>query len=130
MLEYLASPAPKSLWDNWPLLLIVGALLIVFMVMPIFTQKKNNKKYKEMVDKINIGDEVKTIGGVIGKIVDIKSKSETEKFMVIETGTGDSKSTMTFDMNAILNVITPAYVAEDDTTSDDTASNKKEDKAE
>ena len=100
------------------------------MVMPIFTQKKNNKKYKEMVDKINIGDEVKTIGGVIGKIVDIKSKSETEKFMVIETGTGDSKSTMTFDMNAILNVITPAYVAEDDTTSDDTASNKKEDKAE
>lgn len=128
MLGYLASAeGNKSLWDNWPLLLIVGVLLIVFMVLPIFTQKKNNKKYKDMIDKINVGDEIKTIGGIVGKIIEIQNKSETEKFMVIETGVGDNKSTMVFDMNAVLNVITPAFVAEDDTKTE-TVSEKEEEK--
>lgn len=129
MIEFLASPTGgKSLWDSWPLLVVVGVLLIVFMVLPIFTQRKNNKKYKDMVNKINIGDEVKTIGGIVGKIIEIKDKSETEKFMVIETGVGDSKSTMVFDMNAILNVITPAFVAEDDTAAEKTEEKTEEKK--
>lgn len=130
MLEYFGSPTGaggKGLLDSWPLLLIVGVLLIVFMVLPIFNQRKNNKKYKDMVNKINIGDEIKTIGGIVGKIIEIKDKSETEKFMVIETGVGDNKSTMVFDMNAILNVITPAFVAEDDTKTE-TVSEKEEEK--
>lgn len=129
MLGYLAStePSSKGLLDSWPLLLIVGVLLIVFLVLPIFTQKKNNKKYKDMIDKINVGDEIKTIGGIVGKIIEIQNKSETEKFMVIETGVGDSKSTMVFDMNAVLNVITPAFVAEDDTKTE-TVSEKEEEK--
>lgn len=103
----------SSFKDNWLLLVLVGVLLIVFMILPIFTQRRNNKKYKEMIDKIHIGDEVKTIGGVVGTIIEIQDKSETEKYMVLETGIGDKKSTMVFDMNAILNVTNPAIVPQD-----------------
>lgn len=94
--------------DNWVFWVLVGVLLIVFMILPIFTQRRNNKKYKEMIEKIHIGDEVKTIGGIVGRVVEILDKSETEKYMVIETGVGDNKSTMVFDMNAVLNVVNPA----------------------
>ncbi|HEY8423398.1 MAG TPA: preprotein translocase subunit YajC [Clostridia bacterium] len=98
--------------DNWVLLVLLGVLLIVFMVLPIFTQKRNNKKFQEMIDKIHIGDEVKTIGGVVGKIIEIREISATEKHMVLETGAGENKSTIIFDMNAILNVVNPAAVPE------------------
>lgn len=129
MLKYLAStPSKANLWDNWPLLLVLGVLLIVFFVLPIFTQKKNNKKYQDMINKINLGDEVKTIGGVVGKVIEIREKSATEKYMVIETGVGDNKSTMIFDMNALLNVVTPAFVAEDNTKTEETKTDSAEEK--
>ncbi|NLC16918.1 MAG: hypothetical protein GX756_03470, partial [Clostridiales bacterium] len=44
----------------------------------------------------------------VGRVVEILDKSETEKYMVLETGVGDSKSTMVFDMHAILNVVNTA----------------------
>lgn len=94
--------------DKWILFVVIGVLLVVFMILPIFTQKRNNKKYKDMINKIHVGDEIKTIGGLIGKIIEIKDKSELEKYMVIESGIGDNKTTLIYDINAVLNVVTPA----------------------
>ncbi|NLC17261.1 MAG: preprotein translocase subunit YajC [Clostridiales bacterium] len=110
MIQFLLETAGggNAFKDNWVFWVLVAALLIVFIILPIFTQRRNNKKYKEMIEKIHIGDEVKTIGGIVGRVVEILDKSETEKYMVLETGIGGSKSTMVFDMNAILNVVNPA----------------------
>ncbi|HEY8419202.1 MAG TPA: preprotein translocase subunit YajC [Clostridia bacterium] len=107
-----------SLKDNWVLLVLVGVLLIVFMVLPIFTQNRDKKKYKAMIDKIRIGDEIKTIGGIVGKIIEIKDISATEKQMVIETGVGDNKSTLVLDMNAIFTVTNPTLAPEEDQKTD------------
>jgi preprotein translocase subunit YajC len=58
----------------WSLLIIVGlfVLLYFFMIRP---QKKQEKKDAEMRDALQVGDEVTTIGGIIGKVVSIKGET-------------------------------------------------------
>ena len=59
-------------------------IMIVFLVgMFFFTSRSNKKKEKEaadMRDNLQVGDEVTTIGGIIGKVVSIK-----EDTFVLET---------------------------------------------
>ena len=59
--------------------MIVGviALMYFFMIRP---QKKQEKKDAEMRNALQVGDEVTTIGGIIGKVVSIK-----EETFVLET---------------------------------------------
>lgn len=54
------------------------ALFYFFMWRP---QKKQEKETKAMRDGLAVGDEITTIGGIIGKIVAIK-----EETVLIETG--------------------------------------------
>ncbi|MBQ2468139.1 MAG: preprotein translocase subunit YajC [Clostridia bacterium] len=54
------------------------ALFYFFMYRP---QKKQEKETKAMRDNLQVGDEITTIGGIIGKIVSIK-----EETLLLETG--------------------------------------------
>jgi preprotein translocase subunit YajC len=56
------------------ILMIVAfvAILYFFMIRP---QKKQEKRDAEMRDALAVGDEVTTIGGIIGKIVSIKGET-------------------------------------------------------
>lgn len=65
-----------------PLLLIV----VVFYFFLIRPQKKQEKKVAEMRSNIQIGDEITTAGGIIGRVVNIR-----EDTLVIETGSDRSK---------------------------------------
>ena len=60
-----------------PLILAFVALVLV-MVIP---QKKKDKAFKKIIDSMKVGDTVKTIGCIYGKIVRIK-----EDLVTIETG--------------------------------------------
>jgi preprotein translocase subunit YajC len=51
-----------------PLILLV----VVFYFFLVRPQKKRDKAEKEMRDSIQVGDEISTIGGFIGKVVSIK----------------------------------------------------------
>lgn len=66
------------------------ALLVLFIVLIYFMmirpQKKKEKADREMRSTIQVGDEVMTIGGVIGKVVKI-----TDKSIVITTGAERNK---------------------------------------
>ena len=62
-----------------PMLLMIGLLVVMFII----TSRSNKKKEKEaadMRDNLMVGDEVTTIGGIIGKVVSIK-----EETFVLET---------------------------------------------
>ena len=67
--------------SNLPFTLISIALIVAFfyffMVRP---QKKQEKRDNEMRNALAVGDEVTTIGGIIGKVVSIK-----EETFVLET---------------------------------------------
>ena len=57
-------------------------LIIVFMVILIYLpQKRQDKKDAAMRNSLEIGDQVTTIGGVIGRVVAIKDDT-----FVLETG--------------------------------------------
>ena len=63
-----------------PILMIVVmfAALYFFMIRP---QKKQERETNEMRNNLQVGDEITTIGGIIGKVVSIK-----EETLMIETG--------------------------------------------
>ena len=67
-----------------PYALIILALYFI-MLRP---QSKKRKKEEAMRKGAQIGDEITTIGGIVGRIVSIKQENET---LVIETGTDRSK---------------------------------------
>ena len=66
------------------LLLVVFIAMIYFMM--IRPQRKKDKEDREMRSSLQVGDEIITIGGVVGKITKI-----AEKTVVVETGTGRNK---------------------------------------
>ena len=58
-------------------------LLVVMIAMFFFTSRSNKKQEKQaqdMRDSLQVGDEITTIGGIIGKVVSIK-----EETLVLET---------------------------------------------
>ena len=54
------------------MLVLVGVFFYFFMIRP---QKKKEKEEAQMRDNLEIGDEITTIGGIIGKIVSIKDET-------------------------------------------------------
>ena len=62
------------------ILMIVAMLAILYFFM-IRPQKKQEKETNAMRNSLQVGDEITTIGGIIGKIVSIK-----EETIMIETG--------------------------------------------
>ena len=50
---------------------------IFFYFFIIRPQKKQEKEIREMRDGLQVGDEITTIGGIIGKIVSIKEETIT-----------------------------------------------------
>ena len=75
--------------------LVVIGLLFYFMI--IRPQKKRNQKEQELRDSIVLGDEITTIGGIVGKVVNIK-----DDVMTIETSI--DKTLMDFKNWAIRDV--------------------------
>lgn len=57
------------------------AFLAIFYFIAIRPQKKQQKLVDDMRNNLQVGDEITTIGGIIGKIVSIKDET-----CVIETG--------------------------------------------
>ena len=53
-------------------LLIFPVLLIVMYLFMIRPQRKQEKEAQAMRDSLSIGDEVTTIGGIIGRVINVK----------------------------------------------------------
>ena len=63
-----------ALTDSLPLFGIIALFVIMYFMM-IRPQKKQERKDAEMRNALAVGDEVTTIGGIIGKVVSIKGET-------------------------------------------------------
>ena len=75
--------------DTGSMLLTLGMLVVVgvaFYFFGIRPQKKQEKETAAMRNNLQVGDEITTIGGIIGKVVSIK-----EETCVIETSRDRTK---------------------------------------
>ena len=64
-----------GLFDNPIILIALIAVFAVAMIIPMMKNKKQEKKDAQMRDEIQPGDEVTTIGGIIGKVVSVKGET-------------------------------------------------------
>lgn len=58
-------------------------LMMYFLV--ILPQKKRDKKARELINSLKVGDKVTTIGGVYGKVINIKDDEVTVETSVEKT---------------------------------------------
>lgn len=63
-------------------LLVPFVFVVIFYFILIRPQQKREKSLKEMRESLKVGNEVVTIGGIVGKIVNV-----SEEFVTIEVGT-------------------------------------------
>ena len=86
--------APMIVW-----FVVIFGLMYFMMIRP---QKKQQKEMQKMLDSMEVGDKIVTIGGICGKVVKIKDDK-----VWISTGKvteNEQKSCITFEKSAIKTV--------------------------
>jgi len=78
----LMAPADSASGGLSLLLLQVGAIALVFYFLILRPQSQARKKHEELLKELKKGDEVTTVGGLIGKVKDVKDTRVT-----LESGT-------------------------------------------
>lgn len=84
-----AGDTPANASNPWLMPVLLVVMVVVFYFVMIRPQKKQEKQIAEMRDSLSVGDEVVTIGGIIGTVLIIKD----DKIM-IETGNDRTKLTI------------------------------------
>lgn len=68
-----------------PIIMMVLMFVVMYFVM-IRPQKKRQKEEQEMRSSVEVGDEIVTIGGIVGRVVTIR-----EEDIIVETGADKNK---------------------------------------
>ena len=80
MFNFLAETATPTQGMGSMLFLMVGMLVLLYFMM-IRPENKRKKEAEQMRSAVKNGDEITTIGGIVGTVVNVK-----EDKIVIETG--------------------------------------------
>jgi preprotein translocase subunit YajC len=78
-------------------LMLPVLLLVVFYFLLIRPQNKRAKEQKEMLSKVQAGDEVATTGGILGKVVEVG-----EQFLTLEIASGVNIKLQKFQVALVL----------------------------
>ena len=79
MIQFLETTAPAGGMGSS--ILMIVAMLAIFYFMLIRPENKRKKEAEQTRNSVKNGDEITTIGGIVGKVVNVK-----EEKVVIETG--------------------------------------------
>lgn len=79
MTLFLTEASPAGSMST--MLIMMVAMIAVFYFFMIRPENKKKKKMEEMRNSLSLGEEIVTIGGIIGKIVQV-----TEDTVTFETG--------------------------------------------
>jgi len=86
----------------------LGVIVIIFAVLIYFQsrrRKTQQAEYTGMLDTLRAGVRVKTVGGVIGKIVEIREEAPGFKTVLLETGDEKHPSFVLYDIQAIYGIV-------------------------
>ena len=94
---YAEGAAPSPAGGGMEMIIMLAVFGLIFYFMIYRPQKKQEKKDAAMRAALEIGDQVVTIGGIVGRVVAIKDDT-----FVLETGSDRVK--IRFTKNAISSV--------------------------
>ena len=102
MLFNLLTDTAENTGSPWGMYIMLGAIAVLFVVMMVYSRRSQAKRQQETMDMLNAiqpGNKVKTIGGICGVVVEVCPEDNT---FVLETGTEASgKSYIKFDKQAV-----------------------------
>lgn len=91
-------------WMTVGMLVLVVVVFYFFLIRP---QKKQEKEATNMRNSLQVGDEVVTIGGIVGQIVSVKNETVT-------IATGKDRTKLRFLKTAIREVTVKVGTADDE----------------
>lgn len=98
MLFNLLEGETTSFTSFIPIIIII-VLVVAFIVWSYISQKKKQKNFNETINAVRPGSKVKTIGGIVGEVVEVNDEENT---FVLKTGDSEGNcSYMKFDKQAI-----------------------------
>ena len=116
-----ADPAQMQAYDSsqiiMTIIMIVGLLAIMYFAV-MRPQKKKEKEHKEQMEQLRVGDPVVTIGGIVGRVANIKDDE-------ITISTSLANTLITFQKSAISTVVKPETEAKAEKSAVDKAKEKK-----
>ena len=84
--------------EQYGMIIYLIVIVVVFYFLLIRPHKKQEKRTREMLAALKVGDKVASVGGIVGTIRKIK-----DDYIVLETGA--NKTPIEFERNAIKGVI-------------------------
>ena len=85
-IQFLSSSMDSTTMSNISMIVMLVIMFAVMYFLLYRPQKKQQKKDAEMRSSLEIGDEVTTIGGIVGRVIALK-----EDTFVPETGSDRTK---------------------------------------
>ena len=114
---------------SWWIYVVLLVLVVLMLVLPTITNRKRMKEYDQMVNQLHVGDTIRTVGGVIGRITKISDKDGVKTF-ILETGAKNNKTTMEFDIGSVGTVLKSTAKPEEKFEKVEVTKNAEEQKAE
>lgn len=106
LINLLAESESGSNWTSYIWIIVLLVLVVAFFVWSFISQKKKQKAYTEQINAVKPGCKVKTIGGVVGEVVEVNEEDGT---FVLRTGDSEGNySYMRFDRQAIYQTLSAA----------------------
>ena len=84
--NYFLAEATPAAGSGLSTIIMLVAFIAIFYFMIFRPQKKQEKEIAKMRDNLQIGDEISTNGGILGRVVKIK-----DDIVTIETGSDKNK---------------------------------------
>lgn len=84
--DTVGAGAPGGMGNTWITIGMLVVMLVVFYFFLYRPQKKQEKEVNDMRNSLQVGDEITTIGGIIGKVISMKDET-----VMIETGADKTK---------------------------------------
>jgi len=106
ILSFIRDADGNIQWGVIAMLILVVVAFAGMFLLPMFTNKKRSAQVNDLYGNLAVGDKVMTIGGIIGTIVRIKTRSTGEKEILIETGEEGSKTSLWLDQKGIYQNLT------------------------
>ncbi len=101
--------------EQYASIIMIVVMIVVMYFLMIRPQKKQQQEDAKMRNNLRVGDEITTIGGICGRILQVKEDS-----LVIETGADRSKMTIKkWAVQSCDTVHDPAELDDDDFDDDD-----------
>lgn len=98
LFNLLENADPKNQLGTYIIMGVVVLAIIGLFIWQTVANKKKQKEAQDMMNKLQPGVKIKTIGGICGYLVEM---NEAENTFILETGTEENKCYIKFDKGAI-----------------------------